>query len=242
VAATPGFPHLLPSEERISAYRERVVPQPPTTPADYARLGLPMNAISKTWADYENRAKTADGHSLRELLLDVADELPDRLADFEYNGLVLLGSAGVGKTLGVALLLKEALQLVLPESRRTDNQERLVTGAFVSAHAYLAERRAIIEASVLHQKGGRMEQRGEGKGLRSLERNVELVRNVDVLVLDDLGKERSPQGSGYAETTMESEVLRHRGCSRWSRATSRSTSSRGTPSRWPPTFIRWVRS
>ena len=185
---------------------------PKATPgrADLLRLGLPRGTVDLTWEHYEDRVRTSEGESLRERLLDVEFELPQRLAESSYNGLVLLGSAGAGKSLGAALLLKSALGLVVPDRGGEDDASRRVTGCFVSASSYVEEKRAIISASKALDAGSRWGDGGRGD-LRAWESNMDAVTDFDVLVLDDLGKERSPQRSGFAETVMESEVLRRRG-------------------------------
>jgi len=216
--ATDGFPTVYVPKgeyenpyERLAGQDNRPVPLP--TNEDLARLGLPLASIEMSWDDYKDRATTDKGESLRNVFLEVAETLEERLTEFSYNGLVVLGQAGVGKSLGAALLLKDALTLMRAQRRhRPKEAPRRVTGCFLSAAGFLKESRRLIQLSKEGDPGARSHTDGSfGKTRRDWERNLEVVRTVDVLVLDDLGKERSPQGSNFAETEMENHVLRSRG-------------------------------
>lgn len=214
--ATGGFPTVyVPDKRRRGPYEDtsKASPPPPPTDEDLARLGLPLTSIEMSWDDYNDRATVVEGESLRDVFLAVSESLDERLTEFSYNGLVVLGPAGVGKSLGAALLLKDALNLMRPQRPHHPTEEpRRVTGCFLSAAAFLNERRRLIQLSKEGDPSASRHSDGSfGKTLREWERNLEAVRTVDVLVLDDLGKERSPQGSNFAETEMESNVLRSRG-------------------------------
>ncbi len=216
--ATGGFPTLFPQNvEYADPYADLDEPgdrpEPLPTDEDLARLGLPLRSIATSWDDYEDRTKTIDGESLREVFLEASESLEERLTEYSYNGLVVLGPAGVGKSLGAALLLKDALDLMRPQRpHQAAEKPRRVTGCFLSAAGFLNESRRLIQLSKEGDPGARRLTDGSfSKTLRDWERNLEAVRTVDVLVLDDLGKERSPQGSNFAESEMESHVLRSRG-------------------------------
>lgn len=142
---------------------------------------IPKRFWDQTWDDYRPQVQvTVDGASttLKQVLQDYAGSW-----DYQYEGLVILGTAGHGKTLGAALVAK---QLCLE-------------GVWVkfTTNADLGDQtRELFELQNLSGQG--ME---SWMAYSNAKTRLEFIKDeCDLLVLDDVGKEyRAASGWGDAQ-------------------------------------------
>lgn len=152
-----------------------------TDPAKRLRNArIPEHLQHKTWADYEPGTTAVGDEELRDILRDWADHYDDDVRE----GVVLLGPAGWGKTLGLTLVLK---QLVLDG----------VYGRYTT-NANLIERRK--ELIGLEQHAQSTDDWGPANAAKW--RLAFFETECDVLVLDDVGKEYRAK-SGWSDDQLD---------------------------------------
>lgn len=152
-----------------------------TDPAKRRRNAhIPEHLRELTWEDYRPGARNPQGEELRDILMEWADHFTEDVRE----GVVLLGPAGWGKTLGLCLT---AMQLI-------------DAGVWVrySTNANLLERRKQLIS--LEQSAQQTDDWGDANAARW--RLAMFETECDVLVLDDVGKEYRAK-SGYSDDQLD---------------------------------------
>lgn len=153
---------------------------------------IPAKYHSSTWDDYDG-AVTAVGalgkpEQLKEILIDFA-----RRWESGWDGLVVLGAPGAGKTMGVALIGLDLL------GRDTDRP--LVK--------FITEERLNERERDLIGLARAAEDTGDDSALEAATNSLWLIREgCDVLILDDIGKAYR-SASGWQDTRLDA-LLRMR--------------------------------
>lgn len=141
---------------------------------------IPEHLRELTWADYDAGCTADSGEELRDILIDWADHYTPDVRE----GMVLLGPAGWGKTLGLVLV---AMQLI----------EAKVWVRY-STNANLLERRKRVVS--LEQSTKQNDDWGDANA--AAWRLSFFESECDVLVLDDVGKEYRA-ASGWSDDQLD---------------------------------------
>lgn len=148
---------------------------------------LVPDALDRLWDTYEDTAK-ADGISLKKLLMAWVDEYPEH-----EKGIVLLGPAGRGKTMGLCTLLTH----------------------IALAHQTVVKYIPFAELVLMKQQLIHLDRASDEPGADPTEYHKVLFelgvleQGCDVLLVDDVGKEYRGSGSRYSDDYLD-RLLRDR--------------------------------